>query len=132
MAGGRPTKYTPELLTKAHEYVEKWQLLGDVVPQVASLAIHCGISTQRIYEWIKDDEKAEFRDVYTRVMDMQFQGLVNKGLCRETDSGLTKLMLHKHGLSDKQEIDHTTNGKDITNPTADDLAEKLKDLGIEC
>ncbi len=105
MAGGRPTKYTPELLKKAHEYVEKWETLGDVVPQLCGLAIHCGISEDTVQEWKKHDDKAEFSALCARVMGMQKRELVNKGLARTADSGLSKLMLMKHGYSDKQEID---------------------------
>ena len=62
-AGGRPTKYTPELLEKAHEYADGAWKDEDAVPMIVGLALHCDISKQRVYEWMKDDDKAEFRDI---------------------------------------------------------------------
>jgi hypothetical protein len=48
------------------------------------------------------------------------------------NANITKLLLSKHGYSDKQEIDHTTNGKDVGKTTDEELTQKLKDLGIDC
>jgi hypothetical protein len=117
MPAGRPSKYTPELLIKAQEYCEKWQETGRVIPSLAGMAEYCGISRQLAFEWCKDEEKSEFLDVYTRVQQMQELELIDKGLTRQHDSSLSKMLLSKHGYSDKQEIDHTTKGEAITGIT---------------
>ena len=106
----RPTKYTPELLEKAREYVERWEALGDSVPMLCALAIHCDISEDTVHEWRKHEDKQEFSDLCARVMGKQKRGLVNGGLSRTLDSGLSKLMLNKHGITEKQEIDVKTDG----------------------
>jgi len=111
---GRPTKYTPELLKRAHEYVDGAWKEDDAVPMIVGLALHCDISKQRVYEWIKDDDKKEFRDIARRVEQMQERFLARGGLSNAFNANITKLLLSKHGYSDKQEIDHTTNGKNIT------------------
>jgi len=105
MAGGRPTKYTPELLKKAHEYVNNWEISGRKIPSIVSLALHCGIAKSMVYEWIKDDDKQEFSDIVARVEAKQEEILIDNGLDRTFDASLSKMMLSKHGYSDKQEID---------------------------
>lgn len=114
--GGRPSKYTPELLEKAHEYLDVYQLNGEVIPSIVGLALHCDISNQRVYEWIKDADKQEFRDIVTRVSQKQELKLACGGLSNEFNANITKLLLSKHGYSDKAQIDHTTAGEKITQP----------------
>jgi hypothetical protein len=109
---GRPTKYNPELLAKAEEYLTQWKKLGDVVPMLAGMACHLEISKQTLYDFEK--EYPAFMDVCTRVRVLQEKALINKGLSRESDASLSKLLLMKHGYSDRQEIDHTTQGDKIT------------------
>jgi hypothetical protein len=102
---GRPTKYTPELLEKAHEYLDRWEELGDYIPQLAGMALHCDISTETVQEWKKDSKKNEFSVLCARVLLMQQRVLINKGLSRKADASLSKLLLMKHGYSEKQEVD---------------------------
>jgi len=114
MPAGRPSKYTPELLKKAHEYADgAWQT-DDAVPMIVGLALHCDISKQRVYEWMKDDDKAEFRDIALKVEQMQERYLSKGGLSNTFNANITKLLLSKHGYSDKQEVDHTTGGEKIS------------------
>jgi hypothetical protein len=61
--------------------------------------------TQRVQEWKKDEDKEEFRVLCARVMSMQQKELINMGLSRKTDASLSKLLLMKHGFSDRQEVD---------------------------
>lgn len=102
---GRSLGYTEEHLRLAIEYAEHWEEFGKV-PQIARLAIHCGISKQTLYKWEKRDECKKFADVCARVRTEQEASLIDGGLSRDYDSGLAKLMLMKHGYSDRQEVDH--------------------------
>lgn len=108
MAIGRPTKYTPELVEAARHYAEQFKELGDEFPSACGLALHLGISRQLIYDWSKDEEKAEFLYILERIQCKQENVLLNKGIIGEFNSNITKLVLGKHGYSDRQE--HT--GKD--------------------
>ena len=114
MAGGRPTDYTPELIEKAADYAQNFEAYGDVVPTVAGLACELKTSRETLYAWAKDESKPEFSDIYLKIMQGQERKLVNGGLAGGFNPAVTKMMLTKHGYSDKQEVDHTTNGKDIT------------------
>ena len=129
---GRPTKYTPELLVKAHEYVDGAWKEDDAVPMIVGLALHCDISKALVYEWMKNADKEEFLDIARKVEAMQEKHLAKGGLSNEFNANITKLLLSKHGYSDKQEIDHTsTDGSMSPKQTEDDLRAELQELGID-
>lgn len=111
----RTSEYSPEVLEAAEDYVSGgWSEAGDLVPTVAGLAIEIGKSRETCYEWATHDDKAEFSDILTRIREIQERKLINGGLGNIFNPAVTKMMLTKHGYSDKQELDHTTNGKDMT------------------
>jgi hypothetical protein len=111
---GRPTKHTEELLEKAREYLLVYESKGEVVPSIVGLAFHCKIAKQRVYDWIKDEEKTEFRDIAREVEQVQELKLASGGLTNVFNSNITKLLLSKHGYSDRQEVDHTSGGEKIS------------------
>ena len=103
---GRPSKYTPELLDMAREYIDGgWKDTGRVIPSHIGLALHLGISTSALYSWGKDDEKSEFVDILARIMGLQHEELINNGLTGDFNSAITKLVLGKHGYHERQEVD---------------------------
>lgn len=107
--GGRPTTYTQEVIDKATEYLTHYDMQGDVVPTVAGLAQYIGRSRETLHTWAKDENKPEFSDIYKEIMEIQEQKLVNGGLMSDYNPQITKMMLTKHGYSDKQEIDMNAN-----------------------
>ena len=109
MAAGRPTDFTEELLIKAKEYVDN---CPDVVPTVVGLCLYVGIAKATAYRWASED-KAEFKDILDFVGEMQEQKLVAGGLTNEFNSAITKMMLTKHGYTDKIETDVTSGGKPV-------------------
>ncbi len=134
MPAGAPTKYSEDVLKLAYDYVERWAEFG-TVPQIARLALHCGISKTALYEWIKRPDRKELADVYARVKAMQEAALIDGGLTRDYDSSLSKLLLKKHGYDDKQEVNHTSSDGSMSpnkEMSAEDFAEKMKELGVEC
>lgn len=117
MAGrGRPTKYTPELLAKAREYLEVWHT-EDPVPTVVGLALYIGANKKTCYEWIKDSDKAEFSDILAEVEQTQEQMLVRGGISGAFNAPITKMMMTKHGYSDKVEQAHTSPDGSMATPT---------------
>lgn len=105
----RPTDYTEELLQKAEEYINS---CPDVVPSVVGLCLHIGIAKSTCYRWIEEGND-EFKDIVDTVSSQQEQKLVTNGLTNEFNASITKLMLTKHGYTDKTETDVTTKGKSI-------------------
>ena len=104
MPGGRPTTYTDEMLKKAHKYLDEWENEGDAIPSVVGLAKYIERSKTCIYDWAKEESKAEFADILANINETQRQVLINKGLKGEFNSNITKLVLGKHGYSEKKEL----------------------------
>lgn len=108
MPAGRPTKYTPELLQKAKDYIACYKELTDneeVIPSHQGLAKHLDISTVCLYEWAKHEDKQEFSNILDQCLREQHLVLINKGLKGDFNSAIVKLALGKHGYSDKQETE---------------------------
>ena len=111
---GRPSEYTDDKLELALMYLEGgWEEQGDVVPQVAGLALAMGVHRDTCYEWASHDDKEIFSDIFCKVQALQERGLVNQGLSGNFNPAITKMMLTKHGYSDKQEVDHTSKGESV-------------------
>ena len=75
MAGGRPTKYDDEVIALANDYAKNYAAIGDVVPSVVGLCAHINRSKSIVYEWIKDENKPEFLDIYNKIQEGQERGL---------------------------------------------------------
>jgi DNA-binding phage protein len=116
----RPTDYNPEILERALHYLANFKELGDVVPTVAGMACEIGVSRETIYAWSKDETKPEFSDILMQVMEKQERNLVNGGLAGGFNPAVTKMLLTKHGYSDKSEV-----VQDVTVRDGETLAEKL-------
>lgn len=116
----RPTDYNPDILASALNYLENFKELGDVVPTVAGMACEIGVSRETIYAWAKDETKPEFSDILMRVMEKQERNLVNGGLAGGFNPAVTKMMLTKHGYSDKSEVEQS-----VTLHEGQSLAERL-------
>lgn len=103
MPVGRPTKYTPELLDKARGYVHNYEAYDHAFPSDVGLAVVLGITTTTLYAWEKDPEKKEFSDILSDVAAHQQLVAWNKGLKGEYNANLVKLLLGKHGYSEKSQ-----------------------------
>ena len=115
----RPSIYTEDIVAKAEDYLTEYDHDGDVVPTLAGLADFIGVCRDTVYDWISQDDKAEFSYITKRVMSMQERKLVNKGLSGEFNPVVTKMLLGKHGYSEKIT-------QDISVTSHDDWVEKLE------
>lgn len=111
MITGRPTSYSPGLLDKANEYLDKLPE-DEVIPSIEGLALFIGITRTTVYDWRKDEEKADFSYIVEEVLAKQARSLLNNGLNGKFSPAITKVILTKHGY--REGVDHTTNEKDIT------------------
>jgi hypothetical protein len=98
---GRPTKLTPEILEKAKAYVNGGYLVDELVPTVAGLSLNIDIRRSTVYEWAKENK--DFSDIVEKVMASQEHGLIKGALGGDYNSTIAKLLLTKHGYSDKQD-----------------------------
>jgi hypothetical protein len=117
MTTGRPTDYTKKLVAKAWKYANGgWIDVGDPVPTVAGMACEIGISRDTCYEWAKHEDK-EFSDILGKIAQSQERQLVKGGLLGAYNAPISKMMLTKHGYSDKVETDVTSSDGSMTPPT---------------
>ncbi len=115
MAAGRPTTWTKEIQDKAWEYANGgWETQGDAVPMVVGLCSYIGRSQTSIYKWAKDEDK-QFADIVKDIGEKQQQELFNHSLRGDYNASMAKLMLTKHGYSDKVDSDVTSGGKHVKN-----------------
>jgi hypothetical protein len=99
----RPKERTEEVIDKAEEYVNGGYSVDELVPTIAGLALYIGKRRSTIYEWVK--ECSRFSDIVAKVMEAQEKGLIKGGLAGDYNASIAKLMLTKHGYSDKQETE---------------------------
>ena len=108
--GGRPSKYTKELLESCAQYVDDWDKDGDIIPTNCGLACRINIAEDTIYAWLKDENKPEFSEYIKKIERKQKQILVNNGLGGVFNAKITTLLLSGHGVIEKTE--KAVTGKD--------------------
>lgn len=98
--GREPT--WPALVEPAWEYVKGgYKDHGHVIPSIAGLASVLGTTRKSIHEWANNVDS--FRNIVDKLLQDQEQVLLSNGLAGTFNSSITKLILTKHGYSDKQE-----------------------------
>ena len=108
MTIGRPTKYNNDILAKAKAYVDGgYAACNDAIPQMAGLAIELDISRETIYAWSDDPEKREFSDIVAKCLRAQERKLLNGSLTGDLNPTIAKLILTKHGYSERVQNEHT-------------------------
>jgi hypothetical protein len=97
---GRPSKYTPDLIAKAREYADN----NHDFPMIAELALELEVSRDTLYAWALEPDKQEFSDILEKVMAKQEVKLAKGALVGDYHAGFAKMMMTKHGYSDRQDI----------------------------
>jgi len=110
---GRPTKYNPEILTKTKEYIENYEAHGDAFPSLIGLSLALDINISTVEEWGKDKTKAKFSSMLGKILSTQQRVAWTKGLNGTYNASLVKLLLTKHGYSDKTDTDVTSGGEQL-------------------
>ena len=64
-AGGRPTKYTPQIIVELNKYLQEAIPQNMKIPTVEGIALKLGISKETLYQWAK--EKPEFSDALKKL-----------------------------------------------------------------
>ena len=127
---GRPSEL-PQMTIKAREYLNGgYELVNEVIPTIAGLACYVGKNRDSIYQYKK--ESAEFSDILDGIMRLQESKLINQGLTGAFNSTITKLILTKHGYSDKVETDLKSSDNSMTPAPAVIISGKeVKDILIQ-
>lgn len=146
MPAGRPTDYSDDIIQKTKDYIElcrdEWEVYerpdikdGDVIdtqdvrkkvklPSVEGLAVYLDVSRDTLYEWAR--VHTEFSYTLEKVKALQAETLINKGLSGDYNSTIAKLILTKHGYTDKTDV--TSDGKQIFTNLKDTPDAELENL----
>lgn len=103
---GRPTKYTKEFEEKAQDYLVNYANYEQAFPSNIGLALHLGIAESTLYKWAKEKGKERFSEILDDINAKQQMVAWHKGMTGEYNANLVKLLLGKHGFSEKQTIEH--------------------------
>ena len=105
-AGGRPTKYTPDIFPKIEEYLSMCGREQTKLPSVEGLALFLGVNKTTIFEW--DKKYPEFSNYIKKVANKQKEQLMDDGMYggKEVNASMAIFLLKAiHGL---KEADPTT------------------------
>lgn len=124
MPVGRPTKYSPDILQQSEEYIDSCEDREEQVvsgqsekftafktrtvvnlPTIEGLALHLKVHRDTIFEW--ESKYPDFSDTLNVLRGKQLRVLLNKGLSGDYNPMIAKLVLHKHGYTEKTEISHS-------------------------
>lgn len=114
MTAGRPTLYTPELVKRARGYLTSFKDMGDMIPSIAGLACVLGVTRETCHAWARDPKKEEFSDILKELAQRQERELLSGGLSGNFNPTISKLVLARHGYSDRVENDHTSSDGSMT------------------
>lgn len=124
MPGGRPTEYNQDVIDSAWEYVNGgWKDGGSPIPSLVGMCRVLNRGKSTIYDWVKDPDK-EFSDIVSALNERQEEILVSNGLLNEFQASVTKLLLTKHGYSDRVE-QNTTAVVKVTGEMSDEELERI-------
>lgn len=131
---GRPTDYNEEVLIKTREYLdstgdfsivkqrpqikdgkhigeEDYRVEKIKLPSIEGLSYILDVTKSTISEWRKRHEV--FSVLIDKLLAKQAEMLIVGGLSGSYNSVISKVLLTKHGYSDKQETDITSKGEKI-------------------
>jgi hypothetical protein len=114
MAQPGETLFRTAMIAKARNYIADHASFDDPVPTVAGLACVLGVTRKTLYEWAKDPSKVGVSDILEELAQKQERELVKNGLLNAFNAPITKMMLTKHGYSDKVEQDHMSSDGSMT------------------
>jgi DNA-packaging protein gp3 len=125
MAGGRPTIYSEEMLSKSKEYLnlceDKEVVRGSPerpeislkvkIPTRGGLARYLGVSRDTLYAWAKEHE--EFSYIMEELGAEQEDRLISNGLSGDYNPTIAKVLLTKHGYREGVDSDITSKGESL-------------------
>ena len=123
----RPTKYTDEEVNSlANQYLDECDF-KDELPNIAGFAVYVKVCRDTVYEWMKCGKYPMLSDTLALLASEQENKLIQRSLKGEYNSNISKLLLHNHGYSDRQQIN-----QDMNISMGDAEAEQvLREAGID-
>src|SRR5260221_6276172 len=101
-AGGRPTKYLPEIIyPKIEEYSKSCSRENAALPTIEGLADYLDVTSETIRQWA--DDKPEFSLTIKKIADKQKNQLMNDGMYggKEVNAAMAIFLLKvNHGMKE--------------------------------
>jgi hypothetical protein len=110
-AGGRPTKYTPDMVQSANEYIESCGRQQQELPTIEGLALKLGVDDTTVLKWGSDNP--EFLATIKNLKYLQKTQLMNDGMYggKEVNAGMAIFLLKaNHGLIETNRTEFTGKG----------------------
>lgn len=130
MPAGRPIEYNESYVERAKQYIEECideieeyhktrgeksdtfdRIVRVRLPTIEGLAVYLKISRDTLYRWEKEYER--FSYIIDELRAIQADRLLNNGLSGDYNPTIAKVLLTKHGYTDKTETDITSGGEKI-------------------
>lgn len=111
---GRPTKYNPDMIIEATDYIDSCGREAMELPTITGLALRLGVDDERISEWAK--EYPEFHATVKALKAKQQDQLMNDGMYggKEVNSTMAIFLLKvNHGMVETTHTDITTGGRPL-------------------
>lgn len=111
--GGRPTKFTPDLVLLAESYINDWKATEKkLVPTIEGLAMALGVAKKTLFRWeaepLEDHEDPELYKRYCHCLDnvrhLQADLLIHGSLDGKMNSTISKLLLSNLGYREKSDV----------------------------
>jgi len=104
---GRPTSFKEEMIQQAEEYIDHgYKELGHEIPSHMGLAKILKVNRSTLYEWGSKKDHP-FSNILEKCNIEQCLILISNGLNGNFNSNITKLVLGKHGYSEKTDNKNT-------------------------
>ena len=101
---GRPCGLDEAVIEKSWLYLKGgYKEQGNAVPSVAGLAFALGKNRDTMYKWAAQNN--EFSDILKCIATAQEMLLIDGGLNGDFNAAFAKMLMTKHGYSDKVETD---------------------------
>ena len=111
---GPPTKYKESMLAEVENYIENYgtEEFDDIIPMESSVCVMLKIAKPTLLDWVTDGKHLELSALIQQIKVLQESALINGGLSSRYNPMFSKMILSKHGYSDKveQTIDQTNSG----------------------
>ena len=121
-AGGRPVKFTPEQFKIEFENYIKYCVENDKFANLAGFAVYGKFNMDTYYEY-KDNRK-EFSEAIKKIEQTLMDVSIQKGV-EKSNAFMIFYMKNKFGWRDQQDIDLTSNKKELKHLTEiDEFFEK--------
>lgn len=109
--GGRKTQLTPELIETTRAFVDDgWRdQPNKAFPSLQGLALHLGVHTTTVHMWrrlnpAEQPLTVDFADLCERLLQIQHEICIGEAMLNRYNANIAKLLLGKHGYTDKQEL----------------------------